>query len=368
MSTEVVFEKAFLLAYRIFDIADEIHLDRVRQLTSSSMRRLELTREGSKYLQMPNPPLTLGLGTRTLRILGQDIGVDATARVFDHGAVSIIFQVPVKRGCTVVELIPQADELYDSLEVERLALAEVEALRRLLAPAIQSGHLWQENESYTVIFAEQLRGDPSPSELVKDSDLARLLLGEQLTLSERERSDVLDHHYSYSDRDLVVIDWNAAFVYEPSGSRDIPDLLEVCNSQLLELRYYDDVLDARLKEIHDKLVGSPPKWYSLVWSPYRKLTRGLSVTLLELSEFVERVENSLKIVGDFYLAKVYEASVQQLRIPAWSAAVNRKQKLLSSTYNLLKGEIDTDRSVLLEVTIVLLIVFEILMAIFKVMV
>ena len=59
-------------------------------------------------------------------------------------------------------------------------------------------------------------------------------------LSVAERQDVTQRHFSYGEDDLVVVDWNAAFVYEPSGSRDIPDILEIANAQLLEFRYYDD--------------------------------------------------------------------------------------------------------------------------------
>ena len=74
------------------------------------------------------------------------------------------------------------------------------------------------------------------------------------------------------------------------------------------------------------------------------------------------MENSLKIIGDFYLARVYEAAVEQLRIPAWKGTVTRKQAMLGDVYGWLKGEVDTARSLTLEVIIVLLIVLELLVA------
>ncbi|MBL8951924.1 MAG: hypothetical protein JNK82_14170, partial [Myxococcaceae bacterium] len=43
-----------------------------------------------------------------------------------------------------------------------------------------------------------------------------------------------------------------------------------------------------------------------------------------------------------------------------------KLRLLNQTYELLKGEVDTARSLTLEVMIVLLIVFEVVMALVKV--
>jgi len=42
--------------------------------------------------------------------------------------------------------------------------------------------------------------------------------------------------------------------------------------------------------------------------------------------------------------------------------VQRKQRLLSQTYELLKGEVDTNRALTLEVMVVVLIVLEILVA------
>ncbi len=97
-------------------------------------------------------------------------------------------------------------------------------------------------------------------------------------------------------------------------------------------------------------------------SPYPSLARQVQLTLLEMNEFIERVENSLKIIGDFYLAKVYESAVEQLRIPAWKASVTRKQQMLGDVYGWLKGEVDTARSFTLELMIVLLIVVELVVA------
>ena len=195
-----------------------------------------------------------------------------------------------------------------------------------------------------------------------------MLLGEvdSRPLSAREKEAVTQARFSYTVDDLVVVDWNSAFVYEPSGSNDIPDLLEIANAQLLEFRYYDSLLDAHIARIHDEVQARRQGWRGLVRSPYRALARETLGTLVDLNEFVERVENSLKIIGDFYLAKVYEAAIKRMRIPAWQASVTRKQQLLTQTYSLLKGEVDTARSLTLELTIALLIILEVLFAILQV--
>ncbi|RKH40823.1 hypothetical protein D7X55_25565 [Corallococcus sp. AB049A] len=360
----LLFEQAHILCYRTFDIAEEIDLERARKALTEDSRRLKLSRENSQYIQLPNPPVAYELGRRPLALRGGPVTVDATARLFDHGAASIILRVPVAPGTTWETLTHVADELYDSQALEDLALELVEGVRRTISAAVQGPHLWDQSESYTVIFAERIQGNPSAEELFQSADIARLLLGESTTapLAPREREAVTQVRFSYTAHDLVVVDWNSAFVYEPSGSRDIPDLLEIANAQLLEFRYYDERLDKHIARIHDEVQKRKPGWLTLFRSPYRTLARETLGTLVDLNEFVERVENSLKIIGDFYLAKVYEGAVRRLRIPAWQASVTRKQQLLAQTYGLLKGEVDIDRSHVLEVMIVALIVLEILLA------
>lgn len=356
-------KNATALCYRIFDVAEEIDLARAAGMLAQGVTRLAFTREGSEYVQLSNPPLNLELGSRPLALRGGKLDVQVSARLFDHGALSVILRVPIPTGSTLEELIPFADELYDSPAIERVGAEIVAQLRAALGPAIKDAHLWEKNESYTVLLVRELDGAKTAAEVLAAPELARLLIGEvkEKNLSKAQRDDVLERSFSYGDRDLAVIDWNAAFLWEPSGSYDIADLLEVANAQLLELRYYDDVLDKELSRIYDAIESRRAN-VSLVYSPYKKLMRELMLTLIELTEFIERVENSIRIVGDVYLARVYEAAVAQLRIGPWQAQVTRKLRLLNQTYELLKGEVDTARSLTLEVMVVLLIVFEVVMA------
>ena len=74
--------------------------------------------------------------------------------------------------------------------------------------------------------------------------IALLLRGERHALSRQERDEVLRHRLSYLSDDLVVPTWNAAFVYDTeAGAQAALEILEFANSQLLEFRYYDDLLD-----------------------------------------------------------------------------------------------------------------------------
>ena len=358
-----VFEQSTALCYRIFDIAEGVNLEVAQKLLSLDSRRLSLSREGSEFIELPNPPISVEVGHRSLAVMGANVEVPVSVRVFDHGAISVLASVPIPPGTTAEQLIPLADQLYDSPEIEKLARELVEQFRKTLEPNLDEAHLWERFESYTVLFVKQVSGAPNAEALLAMPELPRLLLGEtkEKALSELEKRDVLEQHFSYGENDLVVIDWNAAFVYEPSGSLDIPDLLEIANAQLMEFRYYDDVLDGELKRVY-QFIDSKKGATSIIFSPYKALLRDLLQTLMDLSEFIERVENSLKIIGDVYLARVYEAALRQLRVGSWQAQVTRKWKMLSNTYELLRGEVDTARSLTLELMIVVLIILETLVA------
>lgn len=348
--------------YRIFDIAAEIDLAAAERILAQSATRLRFSRQASQYLILPNAPLTLHLGSRQLRLRSAEVTAEATARVFAHGAASIILRVPIQPARTLSELIPLAAELYESDLLDQNALELIEALRKTLSAATQGPHLWGQVESYTVVYVQEFDRPLLAEELLKHDALTCLIVGETnpIKLSSGERRDVLTPHFSYTEADLAIIDWNSAFVYDPSGSSDIPDVLEIANAQLLELRYYDEQLDHNIEWTYDEMQRSQRQ--TLLLSPYRKLARRVLVTLLEMSEFIERVENSLKIIGDFYLAKVYEGALVQLRIPNWQASVTRKQQMLENTYRLLKDDVDTNRSLMLEAMIVLLIISEFVLA------
>ncbi len=356
---------------RIFDVADTIDLEKCREIITAGgvdIRRLSLRREGSEYIQLSEPPLLVTLGARSFTIAGAAREVKLDAALFHHGAISIQIRVPVPRGASFEQLIPLADELYDSKALDALALEEVNKLRKTLAPCIAGGHLFEQNESYAVVFVRDISSDsgskPFAPDLLAEPGIARLLLGEQResALSKSEEAEVLENHFSYTPSDLVIVEWNAALVYEPSGSEDIVDLLEIANAQLLELRYYDNELDKALTHMYG-VVGRPNSLWS---SPYKGALRDQLRTLIELSSFIERVENALKIVGDVYLARVYEAALKQFRIQKWAEQVSRKHRLLQQTYELLKGEVDTGRALTLETLVVVLIVLELVLALLRI--
>jgi hypothetical protein len=100
----------------------------------------------------------------------------------------------------------------------------------------------------------EINGSPAAVQLLSScgQQISQVVRGGNAILSEGERSEVLQSAMSYYPNDLVVVGWNAAFVYDSmAGSETTMQLLEYANSQLLEFRHYDELLTRELTSVYE---------------------------------------------------------------------------------------------------------------------
>jgi hypothetical protein len=357
-----------VLVYRLFDVADAIDLVAAEAAVAAPKSRLRLEgAQSESALELPRPPLHLGLGAREVPLPSGARRAQASAHVFDYGVLSIRYEVPIAPGTALADLVGLAEELFvdPNPALDAQARHEADEVSRALGAALERPHAWEGLESYQVFLVRRFEEGPvRAAELLASAPVPELLLGETspVPLAPAEREEILAHHFSYLEDDLAVLHWNSALVVEPSGVRDIPDLLELATAHLLELRYYDALLDRELHRIYDEIEAGGTPVANVFTRRYRRLQRQTAALLLELSEMIERLENAVKIVGDFYLARLYQGAVRRFRLPAWQETVLRKQRLVADVYDLIGDAADTSRSELLELAIILLIVFEIVAA------
>jgi uncharacterized Rmd1/YagE family protein len=91
----------------------------------------------------------------------------------------------------------------------------------------------------------------------------------------------------------------------------------------------------------------------------------LQTRLADATELVERVENSLKVTDDVFLARIYASALEIFRERAWRSGIDRKIAILRDTYAMLNAESQGRRAEVLELTIVVLIVLEILLTLWR---
>ena len=363
-SSPVLIQKGSILIYRVFDIAEEVNLPLVEKiLLESATGRLSITRGPRRAFVMRNAPVTMNLGEADVRLGQFGVKAEMSAKVWDYGVLSILFQIPIPPDTTWKQLLTRAVAAEDDADLNEVADKKARELTQVLKPALKSPHEWTVFEDYVIFFLEQVKGIENAQELLRQNIASLILAEEKETLAPRTRDTTLETTLQYSEQDLVVIDWNSAIVYERNGQRDIPDVIEFTLTHLMEMRYYDDLLDRRLGDLYDSVESRQNRLWR---SRFASLSHEASTRYIEFSEFIERVDNSLKVVGDFYLATVFRAAARRFRLQEWQQSITRKMGILAQVSELLQGEVNVWRSHLLEIVIIVLIIFELASAVFKV--
>ena len=125
------------------------------------------------------------------------------------------------------------------------------------------------------------------------------------------------------------------------------------------------MLDAELARVYD-VIGQK-RGGNILYSPYRQLLRELMRTLIEHVGVHRARRERAEDCGRCVLgACVRDGRRGSCAFVSGSSKSAANTSVLQQTYSLLKGEVDHARALTLEVLVVLLILFEILMALFRV--
>ncbi len=355
-----------LVAHRLLDVANEIDLSRAEALWAShagrESRRTHLATAAANELTFGVPPTLLTLAPVEIDLEGTVVRAGMTARLYDFGAIVIALRLPVS-GLPWNDFTRYFNALDrmtgDGSPLWRNALRSV---IDVIGPALHRPAAEHLEEDYLFAIVHAFAQPMSAAQILEQANLPALLSGETRPLSAQESAAITEQAYSYFEDDLVVLNWDRSFLYEPRRDSDVIDIIEVANAQLLEMRYYDELLDTELAQMYE-LVASAHGGLSLLASRRAaRRARRLYGLVAEVTELTERVENSLQVTEDVYLARIYGAALDLFRVPRLSAAVDRKLAIIRDTYIALYDEASSRRAELLELAIVLLIVFEIVLA------
>jgi hypothetical protein len=351
--------QGYVTAFFLFDVADAIDLIRVRELVDSTVpARLSTRPSTPTYLQYQQPPLTFdgaAIG------LAEVQGFRTRAKAFDYGVLSIALTRDLPGSWE--SLLAAGLEWQDNV---RLSDAAERVARQLLARIGQAIERPRANfltEDYLVFALLTDPTSPTSDQLLtlQGADIAQLLRGERENLSAQEREEVLRHRISYYETDLVIPTWNSAFVYDTrEGAPGVLEILEFTNSQLLEFRYYDQLLDAELSKIYAGLQRH--SWRpAMIGRRYTRAAREVHAVFIDVNELTDRAENALKIAGDVYAARVFGTTAARLGLDQWKANVREKLKTVDDIYRFAVERTAIARGEFLELTIVVLILLEIIL-------
>jgi hypothetical protein len=162
---------------------------------------------------------------------------------------------------------------------------------------------------------------------------------------------------SYYERDLVVVDWDAALVVdEPRYFEETLYLIEMANLQLAELEAYDRMLDAAVERSYRDIAAK--RWNTLRTVAIPRDLRELRIDLARLSD---ELLNTTKFFGDWHMARIYQALSSRFHLAAWHRTIDDKLKTLDDLYQLLRSEQNNRWMLVLEASIVLLFIVDLVM-------
>ena len=348
-----------ITAFFLFDVAEGIDLAGVqRQLGAGVAARLAPKPTTPPYVQYRQPPISVD--GQVLDAPEMD-GFSVRLKAFDYGVISVALTRAISgswdewlawgRACYENAALPRDAEHLARALVTRVGAATTRPRQEFLT------------EDYLVFTATQLDDAASTESLVasRGAAIAQLLRGERSLLSVEERDEILRHRISYFADDLVIPTWNSAFIRDTeSGAQAAIEILEFANSQLLEFRYYDQLLDAELERIYPQLQREG--WvYNWLARRYSRAVRQVHSLFIDVNELTDRTENALKIVGDVYAARLFALAAARLGLNQWKASVQEKLRTLADINRFAAEQTSTARGEFLEIIVVLILVLELVL-------
>ena len=360
-----------VIALRLFDLANEIDLTRAEQLWAARARRAtarsRLVGTPPKAVSFGVPPLALALDAVSLDVGGAQVNAAASVRLYDFGIAVLTLRLPADDlgWADFTRLVNDMNEAIGQAAANPVWGELLAQLREFLGEALDGPTAAPLQEDYLIALVDAFDAPLTADELQARADLVPLLSGESKPLSDGAQRDLLRHRFSYHPEDLVVITWDRAFIYEPQRETDVADVLEMANAQLLEMRVYDEMLDDELPRMHD-LVEAARRGTTMVASRrYAKLARRLHTLVAEVTVLAERVDNALQVTEDVYLARVYAAAMELLRVPNVAKAVDRKLAIVREIYTALQSDAAGARGELIEIAVLVLIAIEIVLSLVR---
>ena len=347
-------------AFYLFDVAEQIDLQRLRGAIGGGAAAARLTRKSvtPSYFQYATPPVVVE--GEALGLTDID-GFRPRVKFFDYGVVSLALTRPFAGSWT--DLIALSQRYIENEALEQRAEQACREITRRFATAMNAGRARFLSEDYLVFAVTGLETRTTAEELLArhSEEIALLLRGERQALSRQEQEEVLRNRLSYLADDLAVPTWNAAFVYDTeAGANAALEIFEFANSQLLEFRYYDELLDVELARIYAQLQHQ--HWYeTLAGRGYIQAAHQLHALFIDVTEITDRTQNALKMVGDIYAARLFNLAAARLGLASWKASVEDKLETLDDIYRFAVEQVGILRGHFLELTIILILILELVL-------
>ncbi len=340
-----------LWAILLYDVAEQIQLEALRSILGSPPSAREPRfKNAPEYVRFENPPLEQSVEAPTL---ASGERLQARIKYFDYGVLAVELELTFETSWK--NLIERSSRWIGSAEVEKLAGSLARKHAESARAAFTQPYAEWVSEDYYIIHLCSAPLD-APALLAKrGGDIVQLLRGETRPLAAREVEEALNASLSYYPGDLLVVGWAAALIYDtPEGAAPAIQLLEYANAQLLEFRYYDNLLTKVLAGVYRSLGR---RGLLRRWRMAREAGR-LNQIRLDITELTERIDNAIKFLGDMFYTRAYRMAAARIGVTDYRNLVDEKLRTAGDLYQFMVDEFHQARAFLLEVMVVAILIIE----------
>jgi hypothetical protein len=190
------------------------------------------------------------------------------------------------------------------------------------------------DEEYSVYCISGYSGDPEVYLSLYGDRIAAFLKNEDGPLDEEEVHATLATSLKYGKDDITIVDWDGAFIFDAAGDfqGDI-ELFEIANLQLLRSRILSDDLDKRLeKALH--LLRAPRALPIFRSRDVRRVLKEIIEIRTQSILESEAVEHNIKLIGDWYSARLYSHMTKKFHREEWATDIKEKLQTLEDVYTM----------------------------------
>jgi hypothetical protein len=354
-SSEWLIGNGLCFALFAYDAARSIKLEEAERRVHEATQRQTIPhkRRAPSYFEYQPPPLRVSVQSEPVNIGRFSARADVDLLVYDFGAVAVIYSFPI--AGRFADLLQLSEELYDNEPLLSDSRQRVSELIQVIGDAALHASFAPVVEDYVIFHIESFTEPFDPKQFCSANSLqiAQILRAERQTLSAEEIEDALAAKISFGAEDLTIVDWNAALLIDREGE-DVRAVLGFANVELLEMRYLDQKLDRALDNIYDTLLR-PSLNLPRIFGYYGTASRSIAQLQIDSAILYEGVNNTLKLLGDQYLARVYRLANKRFHLDEWDTSIIRKLQTLESIYEKTSNQATNRRMEVLEWVIIILI-------------
>ncbi|HJZ24482.1 MAG TPA: hypothetical protein VJ201_08595 [Candidatus Babeliales bacterium] len=343
-----------LYIFYAFDVGDDIELEKIKKSADITVLPLSLPKYFKHYhvplaVELPHPHQTSNC---------------IMAKIHSFGVVSITYKIPFES--TLDEVKESINTIYNRYQEQ--SISDAHSIYKKIINFTKQSRFFHLKTAYLVIQVDAKEKSINVSSMKKKygGTIASMLRFETESLSEVKKNEILETSIGYYRGDMIVIDSEAAFVYDKEY-QDTLDLFEFANIQQLELQYFDKILAQQLDFIYERKVKPLPfkAYLPFIGERLYNPVGDLGKLKVDISVITEQLEGSIKLAGETYFSELYALLNEEMGLVSWKESIANKLSIIKDIGTVYQNNIENIREDILSTLIILLIAIELIIGLTK---